>query len=259
MTDRVPSVVDTETPNVARIYDYILGGKDNFAADREAAKQVMAALPEVREAAQEGRAYLGRVVQFLAEEAGIRQSLDIGSGLPTQRNVHEVAQAVAPDARVVYVDNDPVVCVHGRALLEDGARVAVVEADLRRPEEILANPATRRLIDFTQPVAVLLVAILHLIADEDDPFAAVAGLRDVLAPGSYLVINHMLDTEERHSVTSQVQKAYSRANAGVFPRTREQAVRFIDGLEPLDTSLFVSPEILQRYSGIGWGAVARKP
>jgi hypothetical protein len=259
VTERVLSAVDTGTPNVARVYDYILGGKDNFAADREAAKQVLAAIPEAREAVQEGRAYLGRVVEYLAGEAGIRQFLDIGSGLPTQRNVHEVAQAVAPNARVVYVDNDPVVCAHGRALLEDGTRVAVVEADLRRPEEILANPATQRLIDFNQPVGVLLVAILHLISDDDDPFAAVAALRDMLAPGSYLVINHLLDTEERHSDTSQAQQVYSRSNAGLYPRTHGEVLEFLCGLELLDENRFVSPEVRERYAAIGWGAVARKP
>jgi S-adenosyl methyltransferase len=253
------STVDASVPNVARIYDYILGGKDNFAADRAAARQLLAVFPEAREAAREGRAVIARIVEFLAREAGIRQFLDIGSGLPTQRNVHEVALAVAPDARVVYVDHDPVVCVHGRALLEVNDQVAMVEADLRRPAEILTHPATRRLLDFSQPVAILLASVLHLVCDDDDPFGAVAQLREAMAPGSYLMISHMLETEASRSDTEQFRRVCSGANSNAFPRTLDQVVRFVAGLELLNIDQFATPEIAGRFSNIGWGAIGRKP
>ena len=259
VVDQARGAVDATIPNVARVYDYMLGGKDNFPADRAAADQILAAFPEARDGVRYNRAYLRKAVEYLAGEAGIRQFLDIGTGLPTQKNVHEVARAVAPDARVVYVDNDPLVCVHGRSLLADSDEVTMVEADLRRPEEILADPETRRLIDLGQPVAVLLVAILHFIADEEDPFAAVARLRDAVAPGSYLVISHMLAAEQRQADADQVRNVYARASAGVHPRTREQIMRFFEGFELLDNDLFISAELLERFSGLGWGAVARKP
>jgi hypothetical protein len=259
VADQARSAVDASIPNVARVYDFMLGGKDNFPADRAAAEQLLAAFPEAREGVRQNRAFLRRVVAYLAGSAGIRQFLDIGTGLPTQKNVHEVARAVAPDARVVYVDNDPVVCVHGRSLLADADEVAMVEADLRRPEEILADPDTQRLIDFDQPVALLLVAVLHFIGDEDDPYAVVARLRDALAPGSYLAVVHMLDAEERHDDADKVRHVYSRSSTGVYPRSREQVMRFFGDFELLDNDLFISRELIQRFAGLGWGAVARKP
>jgi S-adenosyl methyltransferase len=259
VADRVPSAIDGSIPNVARVYDYMLGGKDNFPADREAAEMILQAFPEAREGVRQNRAYLRRAVRYLAEKAGMRQFLDIGTGLPTQENVHQVAQSHQPAAHVVYVDNDPVVCAHGRVLLADSDKVAMVEADLRQPEQILDDPVTRELLDFDQPVALLLVAILHFIPDQDDPFGAVAKLRDALAPGSYLVISHMLEAEQRRSDTEQVKSVYARASAGVVPRTRDQIMRFFEGFELLDNDLFVDPELLERFSGLGWGAVARKP
>jgi hypothetical protein len=259
VTEQARSAIDATVPNVARVYDYMLGGKDNFPVDREAADQILAAFPEARDGVRYNRAYLRQAVEYLAREAGIRQFLDIGTGLPTQKNVHEVVRGITPDAHVVYVDNDPVVCVHGRVLLAESDEVAMVEADLRQPERILADPTTRELLDFDRPVAVLLVAILHFVADEDDPFGVVARLREAMAPGSYLVISHMLDAEERRNDTDQVRNVYSRASAGVYPRTRGQIMRFFEGFELLDNDLFVSPELLERFSGLGWGAVARKP
>jgi hypothetical protein len=261
MPDKGLSAVDMRTPNVARIYDYILGGKDNFAVDREAAQQIFGAFPKAREIAQASRAFQGRVVSFLAGEAGIRQFLDIGSGLPTQMNVHDVALAVAPDAHVVYVDHDPVVCTHGRALLDDGDRVAIVEADLRRPAEILSHPLTQRLIDFTKPVAILMLAVVHWIKDDEDPFGAVRLLRETMAPGSYMMISHLLQTESYQSATDQVKQVYSNADSGMVPRTMDQVVRFVAGLELLDVYQFLTPEGLARASeyDFGWVAIGRKP
>jgi hypothetical protein len=244
VAEQVPDTVSANIPNVARVYDYMLGGKDNFPADREAAERILVAFPEAREGVRENRAFLRNVVKYLAGEVGIRQFLDIGAGLPTQQNVHQVAQAVAADARVVYVDNDPVVCVHVRVLLADTDAVAMVEADLRQPERILHDPATLRLIDFSQPVAVLLVAILHFIGDEEDPYALVA---------------HMLDAEQRRSDADQLKQVYARSSAGVVPRTLDEIMRFFDGLEMVDMDRFASPEVRARFSGLGWGGIGRKP
>jgi hypothetical protein len=252
----VPKGFDPNVPNVARIYDYVLGGKDNYAADREAAEQIIAAFPETPEGVRQNRLFLQRAVEYLAAQMEIRQFLDIGAGLPTRQNVHEVAHAFAPDAHVVYVDKDPVVCVHGRAILEGTAEVAMVEADLRDTTAILTDPTTRRLIDFSRPVALLLVAVLHFIGDE--AFDAVARLREALAPGSYLVISHMLDADERQEDGSTLKNVYSRASAGLNPRTQDEIMRFFEGFKLLDSEMFIPPGLLERFSGLGWGAVARK-
>jgi hypothetical protein len=180
--------IDVSIPNVARIYDYWLGGKDNFAADRDAADRQARAIPQLPWLARQNREFLRRVVRFLAGQ-GIEQFLDIGSGLPTNQNVHEVAQVVNPDARVVYADIDPVVVSHAQALLS-GKQVAAIRADLCRPQDILGAPEVGQLIDFSQPVAVLALAVLHLLPDEAGPVAAMARLRKAMAPGSYLVISH---------------------------------------------------------------------
>jgi hypothetical protein len=253
----IPRDFDPNVPNIARIYDFMLGGKDNFAADREAAEQIAVAFPESPEGVRQNRAFLKQAVNYLAGPAGIRQFLDLGAGLPTQQNVHEVAQSTAPDAHVVYVDVDPVVCVHGRALLSGTDGVAMVEADLREPKEILGDPTIRGLIDFDRPTALMLVAVLHFVGDE--AYDVVAALRAALAPGSYLVISHMLDAEERKEDGSQVKQVYSRASAGLNLRTKDEILRFFDGFELLDNDLFLPPEMFARFSGLGWGAVARKP
>jgi len=185
-----PFGIDVTVPTTARIYDYWLGGQDNFAADRVAALAITEVAPEARLMAVENRGFLRRAVRFLAAEAGITQFLDIGTGLPTQGNVHQVAQEVNAGARVVYVDNDPMVLAHSRALKTGGSTV-VIQADLREPRTILDHASTRKLIDFTQPLAVLLVAVLHFISDDDDPAAIVATIRETLPPGSYLVISHV--------------------------------------------------------------------
>jgi hypothetical protein len=236
-----PVGVDVTTPNVARMYDYALGGKDNFAVDRAAAEQMFAAAPEVgRRPMLENRSFLNRSVRFLAE-AGIRQFLDVGAGLPTQGNVHEIAQAAAPDARVVYVDYDPVVVAHGRALLANNDTVTVVQADARRPDEILDHPDVRELIDFDAPVAVLLVAILHFVTDADDPIAIVTRLRDALAPGSYLVISHV--TEESHGgAIAKGKEVYKGATAAVAPRTRADILRLFEGFDFVEPGLVWVPQ-----------------
>ena len=165
----MPPGIDTGKANTARVYDYWLGGSNNFLADQDAARAMLAVDPTLRAAVRANRAFLGRAVRYLAGQAGIRQFLDIGSGIPTERNVHEVAQEIAPDSRVVYVDSDEVAVAHSRLLLQDNPAATVIQADLREPEKILADPATQLLLDFSRPVTLLLVAVLHFIPDEDDP------------------------------------------------------------------------------------------
>jgi SAM-dependent methyltransferase len=189
----VPPVpeIDVTRPHPARTYDYWLGGKNHFAADRAVADRVITAIP-IQAIARENRKFLGRAVRYLTAEAGIRQFLDIGSGLPATGNVHEVAQAVAPESHVVYVDNDPLVLTHARALLASApeGRTSYIQADLRDPASILASPQCRQTLDFSQPVALVLCAVLHFLADSDDPAAIVKTLLDALPPGSYLVASH---------------------------------------------------------------------
>ena len=184
-----PPGVDARTPNIARVYDAFLGGKDNFAADRHVVDSVLRVSPDAAALARANRAFLRRVVRYLAGEAGMTQLLDIGSGLPTAGNVHEVAREINPSVRTMYVDNDPVVHVHGQALLADARTTEVVTADLRRPAEILEHPDIRQFLDFRRPIGLLLLAVMHHVADEDDPAAITAALRDALPRGSYLAIS----------------------------------------------------------------------
>jgi hypothetical protein len=185
--------IDTSKPHPARMYDYYLGGKNHFAADRETAEKGLAGWPTGRLAARENRAFLGRAVRFLAGEAGITQFLDIGTGLPTANNVHQVAQAVAPSSRVVYADNDPLVLAHARTLLTSSpeGRTAYIHADLRDPRSILSNPSAREVLDFSKPIALILVAVLHFVPDEFKPAEVIATLVDALPSGSYLVASHI--------------------------------------------------------------------
>ena len=190
--DDVPAQIDTSKPHPARVYDYFLGGKDNFAADREVAKQALAVAPSMRTAVRENRAFLGRAVRYLVTEAGITQFLDLGSGLPGVGNVHEVAQEVQPSARVVYVDSDPIVLAHGRALLTSTpqGRCAYLQADIRDPDYILRHPLTTETLDFGRPVALILNAVLHFFADADDPGKIVQTVLAALPSGSYVVASH---------------------------------------------------------------------
>jgi hypothetical protein len=181
--------IDITKPNVARVYDYFVGGKDNFSADREFARRAMDLAPKAPLSAQNNRAFLRRVVRFLVGQAGITQVIDIGSGLPTAGNVSEVAHQLNPDVHVVYVDNDPVVYTHSKALLSDPGKADVISADLRDPAGILADPTVARLIDFGRPVGLLLLAVLHHVQDHDRPAAIAARLRDAMPPGSYLAIS----------------------------------------------------------------------
>jgi hypothetical protein len=231
----VPARVDTGVPNIARMYDYYLGGKDNFGVDREAAENVIAALPDMPLMVRENRRFLHRAVRFLAGSAGIRQFLDIGAGLPTQGNVHAVAHSVAPDARVVYVDNDPMVVTHGRALLSDSTKVSVVQADLRDPEKVLE--AARGFLDFERPVAVLMLAVLHFIRDVEDPWDILACLRDAMPSGSYLAISHV--TGDYHpEATSAARQVYDdQTNATMVFRRHGDVLRFFGGLDLLDPGL----------------------
>ena len=233
---------DTSVPNHARVYDYWLGGKDNYAADREAAQRQARAIPQLPWLARQNREFLRRAVRYLAGEAGIRQFLDIGSGLPTADNTHEVAQAIAPDARIVYVDIDPVVVVHAQALLS-GSQTAAIRGDVCDPDGILAAPEVGQLIDFSQPVAVLALAVLHLIPETADPAGGVARLREAMAPGSYLVISHA-DVSPAHAVgtqrLSQATRELTDANKGlaaVPARNRDEIAEFFGGLTLVDPGL----------------------
>jgi hypothetical protein len=223
------SRIDTTVPHPARRYNYWLGGKDNFAADRASGDAVAAMFPSIRIAALENRAFLRRAVTFLTAQAGIRQFLDIGTGLPSADNTHEVAQLLAPESKVVYVDNDPLVMVHARALLTSTTEAGdtdYVEADFREPDRILEEAA--RTLDFSQPVALMLVAVLHFVPEEDNPYATVARLVNALAPGSYLAMSHTTSDymDEKH-----LSAITSARNGQFYPRTGAQFTRFFDGLE----------------------------
>jgi S-adenosyl methyltransferase len=226
----VPPGVDTKRANVARVYDYLLGGSHNFLADQDVGRALAAVEPNVRAFARANREFLGRAVQFLSE-AGIRQFLDIGSGIPTQGNVHEVAQQTQPGSRVAYADVDPVAVAHSSAILAGNQNAAIIEADLREPEKILTHQAIEHLIDFSQPVGLLLVSVLPFIADAEDPRQIVATLRDALAPGSYLVLCHGTD-EGKPEMIQAMDKVYNSSVATkAGARSRAEILRFFDGFE----------------------------
>ncbi len=234
------SEIDTTTPHPARIYDALLGGKDNYAADRQAARQVLKAAPEVRDSARANRAFLQRAVRFLVGEAGIRQIVDIGTGIPAAGNVHEIAGQIAPQTRVAYVDNDPIVHVHANALLTGTGTTSIVLADLRDPEAILAHPKISALIDFSQPVALLLVAILHFITDAEDPARIVAAFRDALPAGSYLALSHAT-ADLRPEAAQQAADVYDRATSAVTLRGHAQVAAFFDGWDLAEPGLVQVP------------------
>ncbi|NUP00342.1 MAG: SAM-dependent methyltransferase [Nonomuraea sp.] len=272
MTQEAPQGVDPHIPNSARMYDYFLGGKDNFPADRQLAELVLSAMPEVKDGTRENRLLIGRVVRYLCDQ-GITQFLDLGSGLPAAENVHEVALRLVPDARVVYVDSDPVVAAHGRALLADPERVAMLHGDVRRPQEILDSPEVRGLLDFGKPVAVLMMFLLHLIPDEDDPRSFVAAYRDVLAPGSYLAISHV-GSDHVPDRVARVTEFYKRANAPFRPRPGKEIAAFFGDFELIPPGLAtgMGPEVVfpfadpespaffdEDFARMGYAGIGRKP
>jgi S-adenosyl methyltransferase len=267
-TREAPAGIDTSVAHPARIYDYILGGKDNFAADRKAAQEALAAFPHLGTSMRENRALMRRMVAFLAGELGIRQFLDIGTGLPTSPNVHEVAQARAPAARVVYVDNDPIVLAHARALLvsaEEGA-TEYIQADLREPGKILGDPRLMRTLDLSQPVALLLFGTLHFIPEECDPYRLVATLMAALPAGSYLAAQH--PSADSYPGGASPAAAYSQAGIPYRNRTREEFARFFTGLELVPPGIGLmsrwradsEPQPRPPASAVGaYAALARKP
>lgn len=230
---------DPNTPNVARMYDYYLGGKDHFPADREAAEKILALVPEARVAARANRAFLGRAVRHLAQ-SGIRQFLDIGTGLPSQGAVHEVADSVLGTSRVIYVDIDPVVMVHARAMLDGRDKVAV-QGDVRKPQQILDHPEVRRVIDFREPVAVLLLAVMHFVQDSENPREIIATLREAMAPGSYLVLSHAA-TDSRPDAVEGGTEVYKKSTSQVAPRDRAGIEALFEGFELLEPGLVWLPQ-----------------
>jgi len=264
-----PQGIDISVPSVSRMYDFYLGGSHNFEVDREAARKAMEFLPGLPKIMQANRAFMRRAVRY-AVAAGIDQFLDIGSGIPTFGNVHEVAQAADPRAKVAYVDHDPVAVAHSQAVLEGNDHAVVAAADLRRPKEILANPEVTGLLDLDRPVALLLVAVLHFIEDADDPRGAVAELREALAPGSLIVLTHAsyegipLSREEADGTVG----VYRNIRNPLIMRTREEIGAFFEGYEMAEPGLVSmpewrpdtphSPEQEDPYAFSGFGGVGRK-
>ena len=257
--------LDTGVPHIARVYDYCLGGKDNFAVDREAAEEFIRVMPDIVHGVKEARAFLARAVGYLAGQAGIRQFLDIGTGLPTANNTHEVAQRVAPEGRIVYVDNDPLVLAHARALLTSSleGKTAYIDADLRDVGGIL--DVAGHVLDFSQPIAIMLIGVLHCIPDRDDPYRIVSRLMAAVPPGSYLVLGHPASDVEAEASSKATAGLNTRLTEPVTFRPHDQVAKFLDGLEILEPGLVQYP---RRRPAPGtespkpvsaWCAVARKP
>ena len=235
--DSGPDTFDTSVAHIARVYNFWLGGRDNYAADRDAAEQVIAAYPTIRSSVRAQRAFLGRAVQYLVTEAGIRQFLDIGTGLPSADNTHEVAQRAAPESRVVYADDDPIVLAHARALLTSSPEGAThyVDADLRDTAKICEQAA--EILDFGQPLAILLIGVLHCIPDRDDPAGIVSSLVSVMPPGSYLVIAHPASDIHQSQVSTAANRINPLMAEPVTLRTHDQVSRFFDGLDLVEPGL----------------------
>ena len=257
--------LDTSVAHVARVYDFWLGGKDNFAADRAAGEQAIQAYPDIVYSVRANRAFLARTVRYLAGEAGIRQFLDIGTGIPTANNTHEVAQDVAPGSNVVYVDNDPVVLTHARALLVSGQQghTSYIDADLRDTKPILAEAA--QTLDFSRPVAIMLMAILQHIDEAEDPYAIVNSLLAAVPPGSYLAISHPAADIETEAMAQMAERLNKLMAEKVTFRTQPQVARFFDGLELVEPGMVrvqewrPASEIEAKSPAALWGGVGRKP
>lgn len=258
--------LDTDTPHSARIYDYWLGGKDNFAVDRAVGEAMIEAIPGMRYMAGENRKFVHRAARDLVEKEGIRQFLDVGTGIPTSPNLHEIAQKAAPETRVVYVDNDPIVLTHARALLlssEEG-RCEYLDADLREPRSILTDPDLTETLDLSKPIGLTLIAILMLLADEDDPWSKVAELRDAMPSGSCLAITHPTADFNVHEVQQAVAAA-TGAGMTLVARTREAVARLFGDWELLDPGLVPvsmwrpDTSVEDPNAAYYWAGVARKP
>jgi S-adenosyl methyltransferase len=257
--------LDTSVPNIARVYDYLLGGKDNFTADRAAGDMVIAAYPGIVRGVKANRALLGRAVRYLAGEAGIRQFLDIGPGMPTAGNTHEVAQSVAPASRIVYVDNDPVVLLHARALLRSSPEgtAAFVDADLRDIGKIVAGAG--QILDFSEPVAVVMLAVLHFLPD-DTVYDTVSALMAAVAPESFVAISHIAKDIEAESIAEIMRNSYKGpGSAEMYPRTRDEVTRLFAGLELVEPGVAAlqdwrpDSDLEARNHAAAWAGVARKP
>jgi hypothetical protein len=259
-----PKDIDTERPNAARVYDYLLGGACNFKIDREFAEKLLENNPEIEGAVRHNRAFLGRAVRFCVEQ-GIRQFLDLGSGVPTVGNVHEIAQSMAPGCRVVYVDHEPVAVAHSQLMLEHNQYADALRADLLDVDTVLGSEPVRRLIDFTQPVAVIMAAVLHFVPDSADPYATVARYLEAMAPGSYLVLSHGVRVEQE-----RVERGYRMYNQSSTPaggRTREEIGAFMAGTDIVEPGLVwttqwrpefnprAEPEPAWLYAAVGRKAV----
>jgi len=256
--------LETGIPNVARIYDALLGGKDNYAGDREAALALKTAIPGAERAARDNRAFLRRAVHYLAADAGICQFLDIGTGLPAQGNVHEVARKVNPDARVVYVDHDRVVASHARAILAKEPGVIAVDGDLCYPRELLTRREVRQAINFEQPVGVLLIAVLHFLDDSQAPYQAVRAIIDRIPPGSYVVISHATGDQISGVAVKRAQEIYRTALSPGVARSRGSVLRFFDGLKLVrpglvDVAAWRSGRVLPSRPTLFWAGMGRKP
>jgi hypothetical protein len=270
---RVPPGVDPDTPSPARLYDYYLGGTENFPVDRVAAERIRTLMPELADAAWANRGFHQRAARWLAGPPGIRQFLDIGAGLPTQNNTHQAVAKVAPGARVVYVDNDPLVRVHASALLTGAGNTGFITADVRDPESVLGHPQTQALIDFGQPVGLLMTAVLHFVADGSNPHGLVARFLAELAPGSYLVLSHITADQKPPAAVQAILDIYAHATEQIHMRTRAEVERFFDGLELVPPYADAAPAVtyvgewgaedaqLADSDGSRWcyGAVARRP
>ena len=259
-----PQHIDTSVAHVARVYDYLLGGKDNFAADRDAAERAIALLPEVVGVVKANRAFLVRAVRYLAREAGMRQFLDIGPGIPAAGSTHEVAQAIAPTSRVVYADNDPTVILHARALLRsapEGA-IAILEADLRDTDKILA--AAQETLDFSRPVAVVLGAVLHFI-DGQAAYDITTSLMAATVPGSYLAISHVASDIAPKTFGPVLEQANRLVAEKTYARSHDEVARFFAGLELVEPGVAAQCEwrpdsdLTVRHKSASWSGVARKP
>jgi hypothetical protein len=258
-----PSGIDQTVPNAARIYDYLLGGKDNYDADRQAAKRLLRAVPEARQAARDNRAYLGRVTRWLARQ-GITQFIDIGAGLPSARPVHEVARRVEPWARVAYADHDAVVVAHARALLADAPGLVAFRADVRRPADLLDDAELRGVIDLSQPAAVLLIAVLHFVGEEDDPAGIVRAICGHLAPGSYVAVSHVTADDIDAGAAAAALAAYEGASVPVKPRSRAEVTALLEGPDLVppgvtDVRTWHRPDARPEGPALFWAAAARVP